>query len=130
MLQPDPVIILILQPLVQLIGKGDRTVLAAGAADGDHQLILALQDIVGNQKTDHIIQLVQENMRHIKAHDKVLNRLVIAGELSELLIVVGIRKKTHSEYQVGIAGDPVLEAEGKHGDHQIPEFPVLIYYHP
>lgn len=46
------------QTLVQFIGKCDGTMFPSGASDGNYQLILALGNIVWNQKCHHIFQLV------------------------------------------------------------------------
>ena len=49
-----------LQILVQLPGYGHGPVLAAGTAHSHYQLVLPLQNIIGNQKFQHVRQLVDK----------------------------------------------------------------------
>ena len=54
MLNPDSIVLRVGKTPVQLVGKGYGTVFSAGAADADNELMLALGNIVRNQKTDNI----------------------------------------------------------------------------
>ena len=55
MLNPDSIVLRVGKTPVQLVGKGYGTVFSAGAADADNELMLALGNIIRNQKTDHIL---------------------------------------------------------------------------
>ena len=121
-------IILILKTFIQLVCQRHRTVFSPGTANRHHKLILPLQHIVRYQKPDHIIQLVQKNMRHLISHDKILNRPVIAGQLPKLFIIIRVGKKAYIKYKIRIAWYPIFEAKGHYGNHQIFKFPVLHKY--
>ena len=51
MLNPDSIVLRVGKTPVQLVGKGYGTVFSAGAADADNELMLALGNIIRNQKT-------------------------------------------------------------------------------
>ena len=53
--QSDSIVLRVGKTPVQLVGKGYGTVFSAGAADADNELMLALGNIIRNQKTDHIL---------------------------------------------------------------------------
>ena len=65
-------------------------------------------------------------MGHLKAHDEILHRPVVAAELPQILIIIGIRQKAHVKYQIGIRGDSIFKSKGKDGNHQI--FKILVLY--
>mgnify|MGYP007099722532 CR=1 FL=1 len=65
--------------LRQRVGDGDRPVLAAGAADGDHQLGFALLNIQRDQVIQHRIQVPQKDAGILRPQHKILHRLVQPG---------------------------------------------------
>ncbi len=64
-------------------------------------------------------------MSHLKAHDELLDRLIVARKSPQIFIIIRIWQKPHVKHQVCVAWNPVFESKGKHRDHQILEFPVL-----
>ena len=84
--------------IVKGIRKGNRAVLAARAADADDKTILALFNIVRNQKFQHIHQLFQKCSAFLKAHHIAADRFVVARHFLQLLNIKGIGQKTYIEY--------------------------------
>ena len=99
---------------------------AAGAADGNDKLILPFLDVIGDQKRDHILQLLLEFHRLRIGHDKILHRLVISGLPLQFINIIRIRKEAHVKNQIRIRRNPVLEAEGRDRNHQRIVFLVLL----
>ena len=84
--------------IVKGIRKGNRAVLAARAADADDKTILALFNIVRNQKFQHIHQLFQKCSAFLKAHHIATDRFVVTRHFLQLLNIKGIWQKTYIEY--------------------------------
>ena len=91
---------------------------AAGAADCHHQLVFAFFNIIWNQKSQQICQLVQKNPRLREAHDIILNAPVVAGQIFQFIYIKRIRQETDIKYQIRICRDSMLEAKRKNIDHQ------------
>ena len=79
MLYLKSIVITAAKPLVQLVCKRYRAVLASGAAYRYNKLVFTLIDIVWNEKLYHIIKLVDKLICLRKLHDIVLHLLIIAG---------------------------------------------------
>src|SRR5215212_1213850 len=103
----------------QVVGHDHGAVTAARAADGHRQVGLALLLVGGQQVVEQRHQPLVEVGYAIGALDVVHDRLVPAGELAQLGLVVGVRKEAHIEAEVGVARGAVLEAEGEEGDGQL-----------
>lgn len=86
---------------------------AAGAADRHHQLVFAFFNIIWNQKSQQICQLVQKNPRLREAHDIILNAPVVAGQIFQFIYIKRIRQETDIKYQIRICRDSMLEAKKK-----------------
>ena len=87
---------------IKLIGQRYAPMFAAGAADRHHQLVFAYFNIIWNQKSQQICQLVQKNPRLREAHDIILNAPVVAGQIFQFIYIKRIRQETDIKYQIRI----------------------------
>ena len=67
------------QVVSQFFRYEDRPMHAAGASDGNDKLVLALPDIIRNQKPDHIFQFIQKDICLRCFQHKLLNLRIISG---------------------------------------------------
>ncbi len=101
------------------VGDGHRAVAAAGAADRDRQVALALCHVGRDEELEQRQQAAVELARLRPRLDVGAHLLVEAGLRAQLVDVMGIRQEAHVEGQVGVARRPVLEAEGEQGERQL-----------
>ncbi len=101
------------------VGDGHRAMPAAGAADGDRQVALALGDVGGDEELEQRQQPAVELARLRARLDVGAHRLVEAGLRSQLVDVVGVGQEADVEGEVGVARRAVLEAEGEQGQRQL-----------
>ena len=101
---------------VQGGGQCYAAVTAAGAADGNGEGELALFNIVWEKEGDHFFELFQKTAGLRMAEDKLRHRTVETGQRTKLVHIEGIGEKTGVKNQIRIERNPVLEAEGHHGD--------------
>ena len=101
------------------VGDGERAVAAAGAADRDRQVALALGDVGGDEELEQRQQAAVELAGLGARLDVLAHRLVEARQRPQLVDVVGIRQEADIEREVGVARRPVLEAEGQQRQRQL-----------
>src|SRR5215217_3791461 len=96
----------------EVLGDRDRAMAAAGAPDRDHQMRLALRDVLGQevveQRHDAVVELVQAPVTADVGHDT----LVEPGQRPQVRLVVRVGQEADVEGQVGVARRAVLVAEG------------------
>src|SRR3954468_13864592 len=95
----------------QGLGDGRRAVPAAGAADRDHQVRLALGDVLGQQELEQRDHVRVELGEAPVAADVVDDPLVEPGERPQRRFVVGVGQEAHVERDVGVPRRAVLVAE-------------------
>src|SRR5215208_6811642 len=93
-------------PLAQLpgdpVGDRDRTVSAAGAADRDRQMLLALRNVRGQQELEQRHQPAVELTRLGPRLDVFPDRLVETRQRPELIDVVRVGQEADVEREIGI----------------------------
>ncbi len=100
-----------LEAFGDLFGNHDTAVLAAGAAEADGEIALALLDVVRQEIGEHLGDARKEFLSLRKAADVPGDARMLAGEGFEFRDVIWIREKTNIEDEVGILLDSVAEAE-------------------
>src|SRR4051794_29424071 len=98
------------EDLRQVLGHHHRAMPAAGAADPDGQMGLALAYVGGQEVLEQRDQPLVEVAQPVRGHHVVAHRRVEPGEVAQVLLVVRVRQEAHVEQQVGIARGAVLEA--------------------
>ncbi len=106
------------QPAGQLLGDGDAAVLAAGAADGDGEVALALPLEPGRGGVDQPGVGLHEGGRPALAQHVPAHPVLQAGVLAQLRHPVRVGQEARVQHEVGVRRQAVLEAEGEHGDPQ------------
>src|SRR5256714_12189 len=96
----DHVVPALCELLRQTVGDHHGTVPSAGAADPDRQVRLALPDVGREQVVEQRDQPVVELADAVGALDVVDHRLVAAGQLAQLGLVVRIRQEADVEQEV------------------------------
>src|SRR6188472_1676314 len=91
------------------VRHGDRAVAAAGAADRDRQVTLALGDVGRHEELEQRQQTTVELARLGPGLDVLAHPFVEAGQRPQIIDVVRVGQKAHVEGEVGIARWPVLE---------------------
>src|SRR5690349_4940744 len=114
-LDPDDHVLAAGEVAADAVGDGDRAVTAAGAADGDRQVALALGDVSGDEELEQRQQPAVELARLGPLLDVVLDLLVEARFRPQLVDVVRVGQKADVQRQVGVARRAVLEAKGEQG---------------
>ena len=100
------------------LGDRDAAVLAARAADGDSELLLALGDVARHDAVEQRLPADHEILGLLAVHDEVAHGGVEARQRTQLGIVVGVRQEAHVDHQVGVDRGAVLEAERVDRDGQ------------
>src|SRR5918996_2230258 len=108
------------EPLVHdegadLLRQRDGAMSPPGAADRHSQVMTSLALVAGEQDGEQVLDPSQHVMCLLVAHDVVLDRFIQAGQRSELIDPVRIRKKPDVEHEVCVQGQPELVAERDHG---------------
>src|SRR5215218_7716894 len=103
----------------QMLGYHDRAMPAAGAADSDGQVRLALLLVGRQQVVEQRGEAVVEVADPVRVLDVVDHVRVEPGLLAQVRLVVGIRQEAHVEGEVRVARRAVLEAEGHEGDREL-----------
>src|SRR5690348_9871196 len=101
--------------------------LAAGAAERDRQIALAFADIVRHEIDEQFGNSINELFSLRELTNVGSDFGVLACQRTELRHEVRVRQKTNIEYQIGIAGHAVLEAEAHAGNENAvaAAFPIL-----
>ena len=97
---------------IKPLRDGNRTMLAARAADGDVQLHLARLQVAGDEEVQKAAALLQELRGLGKGQKVFLDGGVRPREGLQLRDVEGVGKEAHVEDVVAVLGNPVFEAEG------------------
>ena len=95
---------------------GHRPVAPARAPDGDHQVRLALGQVLGQQVVQQWLDVVIEDVERSVAVDVGDDARIGAGEGPQVGLVVGVWQEADVEQEIGVAAGPVLEAEALEGD--------------
>ena len=103
----------------ELLGRGDRAVLAAGAADRDGHIALALTAVSGRDELEQLGVAVEELLGAGLVEDVRRHLLVQAGVRAQLRDPVRVGQEPHVHDQVGVDRQAVLEAEGHDGGPQL-----------
>src|SRR5918992_3593243 len=98
----DEVLVAVAERRGQVLGDGHRAVAAARAADGDHEVGLALGDVLRQQIIEQRHHVVVELLEAAVAADVVDDALVEAGERPQVGLVVRVREEADVEGQVGV----------------------------
>ena len=117
-LDPDDDVVAAGEVAADPVGDGDRAVAAAGAADRDRQVALALGDVGGDEELEQRQQAAVELAGLGPGLDVLADLLVQAGQRPQLVDVVRVGQEADVEGEVGVARRPVLEAEGEQGQRQ------------
>ena len=96
-----------------------RAVLAAGAADGDGHVALALAAVAGGDELEQLGVAVEELLGAGLVEDVAGHLLVEAGEGAQLRDPVRVGQEAAVHDQVGVDRQAVLEAEGHDGGPQL-----------
>ena len=89
-------------------------VVPAGAADGDGETYFALLNIQGQQKVQHILNLLHEGARLLIAEYIFRHRPVKPAQRPQLVNIEGVRQAPCVENQIRVERDTVLVAEREH----------------
>ena len=100
------------------LGKRDRAVLAARAPERDGEVMLALDDVAGNDRVEESEPRVHELGRLSVLHDEADHRRVQTGLRPQFGHVVWVGQEAHVHDDVGVGRRTVLEAKRRHGDRQ------------
>ena len=93
------------------LGKGDRAVFSARAAEGYYKLALALMNVKRYQVVYKVGHFVKEHTGLLKAHDIVPDAAVTASMVAKLLNIMRIWQASYVKYQISLRGNSILEAE-------------------
>ena len=104
---------------VQGVGNGDRPVLSPGTPDGNDQLVLPLQNIVGHEKIHHVAKLCQKRLRRSPLHHIILDVLFLPGSGPKLFHIEGIWQKPDVKHQIRVRRDPVLKPKRQNRHKQV-----------
>ena len=102
-----------------------RAVAAAGAADRDRDVGFAFLLVLGKQKVDESVDVIQELVRGIVRVHVFDHVLVGARERFQVRFEVWIGKKSDVENQIGIDRNSVLESKAHKRHEQVLGFPFL-----
>ncbi len=86
------------------------------AAEGDSDAVTSFRVIEGEQERHEINQAFLEFLSRRFAEDIGGDGLVLSGEGPQVLHKIGIGEEAKIKDQVGLAGNPVFEAEGNQID--------------
>src|SRR3954451_6387501 len=121
--EPDLDVIPLAKRARDPVSDGDGPVPAAGAADGDRQVLLALGDVGGQQEVEQRHQAPVELAGLRTGLDVLADGLVETGQRPQIVDVVRIGQEADVEGEVGIERRTVLEAEGEDREREL----VLAY---
>ena len=98
---------------------GHRAVAAAGAADADREVRLALGRVPREQEVEQREQALEVLARARRLEHEAADLLVHPGERAQAQVVVRIGQEAHVEQQVRVDGDAVLVAERHDGEDDV-----------
>src|SRR4051812_19498039 len=101
-----------------VLGDGAGGGAPAGAADRDHQMGLALGDVLRQQVLEQGHHVVVELLEAAVAADVVDDPLIEPRERAQVGLVVRVGEEAHVEREVGVARRAVLVAERRERDRQ------------
>ena len=110
----------LLQALGNIFGDHDRSVLAAGAAEGNCQITFAFMDIVRKQINQEIRDSLDEFGGLGKRANIFRNLGMESGERPKFGNEVRVGQKAHIENQVGVFRNSVLESEAHERNQYFP----------
>ena len=97
----------------EVLGDRDRAVAAAGAADRDHEVGLALGHVLRQQVLQQRQHALVELLQAAVAPDVLDDPRVEPGERAQVGLVVRVGQEAHVEREVGVARRAVLVAEAR-----------------
>ena len=95
----------------QALGKIDRTVAAAGAADRDRQVVAVVARIVGQPARDEVVDVGVHALDFGNRLEEFDHRRIAAGQRAQRRLVMRIRQAADVEHEIGVERGAVLEAE-------------------
>ncbi len=105
------------KPAAQLFGDVNRTVPAAGAADGDGEVALSLGAVARQQRREEIREAPEKIRIALIALDIGADLGVLAGLVAQRIEVVRVAEEAHVEHEVGRARNALPVGE-RHHDHR------------
>ncbi len=100
-----------------------RAVFAAGAADRDGQIALALALVAGAEQVEQLDVPVEELAGALLGEHVVGDLRVLAGQVAQLRDPERVGQEPHVDHQVGVQRQAVLVAEGQQGQRGRPVRP-------
>ena len=82
--------LVLIQRTIKGVRQCDGTMLAAGTADADDEIILALLDVMRDEEFHHIHQFLQENLTFLEIHHIAADRLIVTRHFLQLLNIEGV----------------------------------------
>src|ERR1039457_6454542 len=104
--------------LGQVLGNRHRAVAATGASDRDHEVRLALSDVLRQQEVQQRVQSEVELLQPPIAPDVLGHLLIVARQLAQLGLVVRVGQEAHVKREILLARRAVLEAEAHERERQ------------
>ncbi|GMA85017.1 hypothetical protein GCM10025868_02670 [Angustibacter aerolatus] len=92
--------------------------LAAGAADADRDVALALGLVPRDDRLEALDEPVEEDLRAALGQHERAHRLVEPRLRAQAGHPVRVRQEPHVDHEVGVERHPVLEPERHHGGAQ------------
>ncbi len=99
-----------------LLDQVHRTMLAAGAADGNGEVAAVAGLVFRNARLDEARDVRDQPRHGVAAFQEARDFRVAPGEAAQFRLPVGIRQRARVEHEVRVARDAVLEAEGLEQD--------------
>ena len=109
---PRPGVGLVVEIAPQPFGQIDRTVLAAGTANTNRQIVAIIADETRQPGSDKTGDIVAHAQHFRLVFEKGDYRRITAGQRTQRRFVMRIRQTAHVEHQLAIQRNTVLEAEG------------------
>src|SRR5437764_5291552 len=103
---------------LQALGDHDRPVASPGAADGDGQIRLSLEDVMRHDIADVVFEPVHEFSRRLVAFHEGHDGAIASGPAAQRGHEVRIRQAADVEREVGVTRQPVFVAEAQQRQDQ------------
>jgi len=104
------------QVFAHIFGNHDGAMLSARTAEGDRQVALALVDVMGKEVDEQVGDTRDEFAGLGKRSDVLGDTGMSTGEGPEFGDEVGIGQEADIEYEIGVLGHSLAEAEADAGD--------------
>ncbi len=102
----------------EVLDNGDRAVAASGTAYAQGEVRLAFGGVARYEEGEQVAEAGEELSGVFLTEDGVSDGLVVAGEGTQLGVVVGVWEKANVEEHVHVEGRPMLESEGDQADRE------------